>query len=236
MSGFFPSFHNWCTLLGREKGQLTLCCFRNLEIFFPWASITLKKCGETGLESTTGNLMRPNLLGWSPVHLFFTFLIPGEKADFKDDDAAFWGKSCFCFHLLFECNCSLIGPCTVQRVVSAAFPCGIRLWNVSFSVCNYSKPYLNSIKEHTILIVIALMKSLPLPQSHCLCFFHELASVIKSQYCWLLETPQVSWFQVISWLSFVKDFLVSPAMCEQSEFCIGIFLWMRICVLQCILH
>lgn len=57
---------------------------------------------DTGLESTTGNLTRPNLLG----HLFFTLLTLGEKVDFRYDDAAFGGKSCFCFDLLFECNCS----------------------------------------------------------------------------------------------------------------------------------
>lgn len=35
-----------------------------------------------------------------------------------------------------------------------AFQTELRFPNVSFSVCNYLKPYLNPIKEHTILIVI----------------------------------------------------------------------------------
>lgn len=30
----------------------------------------------------------------------------------------------------------------------------LRFLNVSFSVCNYLKPYLNPIKEHTTIIVI----------------------------------------------------------------------------------
>lgn len=35
-----------------------------------------------------------------------------------------------------------------------AFQTELRFPNVSFSVCNYLKPYLNPIKEYTILIVI----------------------------------------------------------------------------------
>lgn len=35
-----------------------------------------------------------------------------------------------------------------------AFQTELRFPNVSFSVCDYLKPYLNPIKEHTILIVI----------------------------------------------------------------------------------
>lgn len=180
--------------------------------------------------------MRPNLLGWSPVHLFLTLLTLGEKVDFKGDDAAFWGKSRFWFDLLFECNFT-IGPCTVQRVVSAAFPCGIRLWNASFSVCNYSKPYLNSIKEHTIINVdctneISAITSVPL------FVFLSWVSI-----CYWVSVLQFAWGLsglLVSgdfWIVFCKRlFLVSPAMCEKSDFCIGTFIRMRIvcCSAYCI--
>lgn len=42
----------------------------------------------------------------------------------------------------------------VWRVSLTTFQIELRFLNGSFSVCNYSKPYLNPIKEHTIIIVI----------------------------------------------------------------------------------
>jgi hypothetical protein len=42
----------------------------------------------------------------------------------------------------------------VWRVRLIAFQAELRFPNVSFRVCNYLKPYLNPIKEHTIIIVI----------------------------------------------------------------------------------
>jgi hypothetical protein len=42
----------------------------------------------------------------------------------------------------------------VWRVCLIAFQAELRFPNVIFRVCNYLKPYLNPIKEHTIIIVI----------------------------------------------------------------------------------
>lgn len=56
---------------------------------------------------------------------------------------------------LIECNCPRISKhWMVWREGLIAFQTELRFPNVSFSVCNYLKPYLNPIKEHTILIVI----------------------------------------------------------------------------------
>lgn len=56
---------------------------------------------------------------------------------------------------LVECNCPRISKhWMVWREDLIAFQTELRFPNVSFSVCNYLKPYLNPIKEHTILIVI----------------------------------------------------------------------------------
>lgn len=56
---------------------------------------------------------------------------------------------------LIECNCPRISKhWMVWTEGFIAFQTELRFPNVSFSVCNYLKPYLNPIKEHTILIVI----------------------------------------------------------------------------------
>lgn len=56
---------------------------------------------------------------------------------------------------LIECNCPRISKhWMVWREDVIAFQTELRFPNVSFSVGNYLKPYLNPIKEHTILIVI----------------------------------------------------------------------------------
>lgn len=56
---------------------------------------------------------------------------------------------------LIECNCPRISKhWMVWREDLIAFQTELRFPNVSFSVCNYLKPYLNPIKEHTVLIVI----------------------------------------------------------------------------------
>lgn len=56
---------------------------------------------------------------------------------------------------LIECNCPRISKhWMVWREDLIAFQTELRFPNVSFSVCNYLKPYLNPIKENTILIVI----------------------------------------------------------------------------------
>lgn len=72
---------------------------------------------------------------------------------------------------LIECNCSRISKhWMVWREGLIAFQTELRFPNVSFSVCNYLKPYLNPIKEHTILIVICTNEVFAIVISFDVCF------------------------------------------------------------------
>ena len=80
-------------------------------------------------------------------------------------------------------------------------------------------------------MLIALMKSLPLPQSHCLCFFHELASVIRSQYCRLLKDRLGLMVSGDFLIVFHKRLLlVSPTMCGSQIFALAYIFGCILCV------
>lgn len=94
---------------------------------------------------------------WLPLFLCtssqnsFPFLRDGN---FKRERERVCDVHCVSSNLI-ECNCLRISKhWMVWREGWIAFQTELRFPNVSFSVCNYLKPYLNPIKEYTILIVI----------------------------------------------------------------------------------
>lgn len=78
-----------------------------------------------------------------------------------------------------------------------AFQTELRFPNVSFSVCNYLKPYLNPIKEHTILIVICTNEVFAIViASMCV-----LASIDTSLEKAVVTSRLVQFSQSVGWVS-----------------------------------
>lgn len=59
------------------------------------------------------------------------------------------------------------------------FQTELRFPNGSFSVCNYLKPYLNLIKEHTIMIVICTNEIFDLVRVPMCVFQYKLTSSVE---------------------------------------------------------
>lgn len=67
----------------------------------------------------------------------------------------------------------------VWRLCLTTFQTELRFPNGSFSVCNYLKPYLNPIKEHTIIIVICTNEILAIVRVPMCVFQYKLTSTVE---------------------------------------------------------
>ena len=59
------------------------------------------------------------------------------------------------------------------------FQVELRFPNCSFSVCNYLKPYLNPINEHTIIIVICTNEIFAIVRVPMRVFQYKLTSTVE---------------------------------------------------------
>ena len=67
----------------------------------------------------------------------------------------------------------------VWKGVFDNFPSRIKVSNCSFSVCNYLKPYLNPINEHTIIIVICTNEIFAIVRVPMRVFQYKLTSTVE---------------------------------------------------------
>lgn len=67
----------------------------------------------------------------------------------------------------------------VWRVCLTTFQTELRFPSGSFRVCNYLKPYLNPVKEHTIIIVICTNEIFAIVRVPVCVFQYKLTSTVE---------------------------------------------------------
>lgn len=81
--------------------------------------------------------------------------------------------------IFIECNCPQIGTLDGLGGLFDNFLNRIKVSNGSFSECNYLKPYLNPVKEHTIIIVICTNEIFAIVRVPMCVFQYKLTSTVE---------------------------------------------------------